>query len=85
MNIIVIDWWSLQSLGFNLPKPYGVVVQYVKYVGDYVASMIEFLVENGLNLDKTLLVGHSLGAHIMGVAGHKIKNKVSYIIGNFQY
>ena len=53
--------------------------------GQKVVEMIEFLERNGLNLNSTLLVGHSLGAHVMGVAGYRLRNKINYIIGTNSY
>lgn len=53
----------------------------VPTAGSKVAEMIRKLEKQGLNLNTTLLVGHSLGAHVMGVAGYQLRNKINYIIG----
>lgn len=45
--------------------------------------MLKFLQKNGLNLNTTTLIGHSLGAHIMGLASHRMKNKVHHIVGSY--
>lgn len=52
-------------------------------MGPHVANLIQFLIEYGnLNIDDTVLIGHSLGAHIVGIAGKSLKNhKLPKIIG----
>ena len=80
MNVIVVNWWKAQQF-LGLPKAYWDVVRIVENVGDEVGSMLKFLKAEGLNLDKTLLVGHSLGAHVMGFAGKKMNGNVNYIVG----
>lgn len=47
--------------------------------------MINFLTSQSvLQLETTTLVGHSLGAHVMGIAGRKVTGgKVNQIFGNF--
>lgn len=47
------------------------------------AELIDALAMNGMNLQNLTMVGHSLGAHIAGLAGKKLKtcNKVACIIG----
>ena len=80
-NVIIADWWAMQSvLGF-FPLDYWMVSGYVTEVGSYVAAMINFLENHGMNLETTTLIGHSLGAHVMGIAGYQAKNKVNYIVG----
>lgn len=69
--------------GVSLPHLYSVVVNYVKDVGIYVAKLINILEDEGMNPASTTLIGHSLGAHIMGIAGFNAKTKVSYIVGTY--
>lgn len=47
------------------------------------AELIDFLAENrGLQLSSLLVVGHSLGAHIVGVAGQNLQSgKLPIIVG----
>ena len=45
--------------------------------------MIDFLVEQGIDPNTTTLVGHSLGAHIMGLAGYYAKEKVNFVYGKY--
>ena len=74
-NVIVVDWSRITL------RPYGWAATHVIDVGKYVAKMIDFLVSAGINLNSTTLVGHSLGAHVMGLAGHYSKYKVNYVVG----
>ncbi|OXA51076.1 Pancreatic lipase-related protein 2 [Folsomia candida] len=55
-------------------------------VGEYVARMVKFLVDNGFaDLTRIHLIGHSLGAHLSGVAGYHVKaltgQKVARVTG----
>lgn len=48
----------------------------VNCVGEYLHDLIEFLINDlKSSSDKIHLIGHSLGAHIAGVAGSLMKNK----------
>ena len=51
-------------------------MQNVRRVGERVAELIEFLIELRIvdGPHKIQLIGHSLGAHVMGIAGSEIKN-----------
>lgn len=42
--------------------------------GDFAETLLKFS-DYGLDLNKTHFVGHSLGAHVMGVAGNKMMEK----------
>ncbi|XP_043267034.1 inactive pancreatic lipase-related protein 1-like [Venturia canescens] len=75
-NVIVLDW-STFTLG-----PYGRAVLHVTQVGQHVAKMIDFLQSKArLDTKKTTLVGHSLGAHVMGLAGYYSKGTINYVVG----
>ena len=81
-NIITVDWIDAQEILIPIsPVDYFIAKSKVPEVGKTVAKMIQFLEVNGVNLNTTLLVGHSLGAHVMGVAGYQLKPKINYIIG----
>lgn len=79
--MIVVDWWPMQSIWSTIPLDYWTASGYVGEVGSYVAAMINFLENHGMNLETTTLIGHSLGAHVMGIAGYRAKSKVNYIVG----
>lgn len=53
----------------------------VKGVGEKVEQFIKWLYANGLKADDLTLVGHSLGAHVMGMAAYKLTPKVNNIVG----
>lgn len=74
-NVIVVDWSKITL------RPYIWAASHVKKVGQYVASMIDFLETQGLNLNTTTLVGHSLGAHVMGLAAYYATKTVNYVVG----
>ncbi|XP_014475140.1 PREDICTED: pancreatic triacylglycerol lipase-like [Dinoponera quadriceps] len=75
-NVIVIDWSSI-SLG-----PYLLASRRVKTVALYVSTMLNFLNEKAkLNFDETIICGHSLGAHVAGLAARNCKGKIGYVVG----
>lgn len=45
---------------------------YTKSVGQHYGKFMNYLIDNGLNLDKVHLIGHSLGAHVSGFCGREI-------------
>ncbi|XP_076392737.1 pancreatic lipase-related protein 2-like [Megachile rotundata] len=73
-NIILIDWKGLST------AEYFWVSNRVPKMSKYVASMIDFLETQGMDLSKTTIVGHSLGAHIAGLSSYYAKNKVNYVV-----
>lgn len=74
-NVIVVDWSNIASL------LYVQSAAQVKAVGAYIAKMIKFLESQGSDPNDMSLVGHSLGAHVMGLAGHQAANKVGHVVG----
>nr|CAD7417241.1 unnamed protein product [Timema poppensis] len=66
VNVIMMDW----STGAANPV-YEVCVGYVVPAGEYLATLINFLAAQGMDTTKLHIVGHSLGAHIAGVAGNR--------------
>ncbi|XP_047111648.1 lipase member H-like [Schistocerca piceifrons] len=78
-NVISIDWSPIAS-----NAAYDQVREDLVIVGQFVAKFVDCLVEiHGLNLSRTHLVGHSLGAHVVGVIGGSLsqQNKVALITG----
>lgn len=45
--------------------------------------MIDFLHERGMDLSQTTIIGHSLGAHVAGLAARNAKGEVEVVIGKF--
>ncbi|KAK6188478.1 hypothetical protein SNE40_004644 [Patella caerulea] len=68
-NVINIDWG-----GGSLP-PYGQATANCRVVGAVIAKLIETLQkETGVKPETFHLLGHSLGAHLVGHAGERIKH-----------
>jgi len=64
-NIISIDWEQLA-----LWHDYFGAATRTRFVGEYAAQLIDLLAQHG-GISKLHLVGHSLGAHVVGFAGKK--------------
>lgn len=77
-NVVSIDWYKL-----SWAVLYNNAANQVKPVAKAVAKIINFMHAEGMDCSRLILVGHSLGAHIMGVAGYNTKKecKVAYIVG----
>ncbi|XP_055859354.1 phospholipase A1-like [Episyrphus balteatus] len=79
-NVISVDWSRL--LNYLTLNYIGATFQVPK-VAVKVAKMIDFLVDEGnMSLDDLHVIGHSLGAHVSGIAGRNVvAGKVHTIIG----
>lgn len=76
-NVIVVDW----GLGANTIN-YLAARNRVGPVGAVIARFIEFLGTSGLSRGQTSIVGHSLGAHIAGMAGKSLTGEaINTIVG----
>lgn len=76
VNVIVVDWSKFCG-GDYITAKFSVT-----NVGRMIAEVIwDMVVSLGLNLDTTGIVGHSLGAHVAGVAGRNLEGDLSHIIG----
>lgn len=76
-NIIVIDWSKISIKGYIWAS------NRVKRVGEFVSRMIDFLSNHQMELSETIVVGHSLGAHVAGIAARNAKGEVKSVIGKF--
>ncbi|XP_063390919.1 uncharacterized protein LOC134676452 [Cydia fagiglandana] len=77
VNFIILDVSQLEAGPW-----YFTAADNTWYIGRFAAKFIDYLVSRGLDLSKTHLVGHSLGAHAAGVAGAYITSgRVSRITG----
>ncbi|XP_076165997.1 phospholipase A1-like [Ptiloglossa arizonensis] len=74
-NVIVVNWSKISQ------KPYLWASRRVLMVGQYVSSMINFLAQQGMDVSQVSLVGHSLGAHIVGLAARNAKGNVKFVVG----
>lgn len=78
MNILVLDWGRLAYQEKDGLPFYGPAVRNVKPVGDRLGQYILDLRSRGLltpSLTSLHLVGQSLGAHVVGEAGHWIQSQ----------
>lgn len=76
VNVFLVDWSKIAKLDYVLSR--NQVIQ----VGQVIGTMIRSMVENKLlDLNKTSVIGHSLGAHVAGTTGKALKGELSYIVG----
>ena len=77
-NVVVVDW----NLGANTIN-YITARNRVNEVGPFLARFIDFLHLNGfVDFNRLLLTGHSLGAHVAGIAGKRVtRGRIDTIIG----
>ncbi|RZC35443.1 inactive pancreatic lipase-related protein 1-like, partial [Asbolus verrucosus] len=74
-NVIVVDWARLAGLiYFN-------AVNHTLPVGNYVGQFLQFLENNSVDLKTVHIIGHSLGAHISGIAGACVGGRIGRITG----
>ncbi|KAF6210237.1 hypothetical protein GE061_013341 [Apolygus lucorum] len=74
-NVITADW-SWYSYNFYTFARFS-----IDYVAPEIAKFVEFIVDAGIHPDDVHILGHSLGAHIAGLAGFEMKVNVSRITG----
>jgi len=76
-NIILIDWREAAN-----SLLYWKAVKSVSFVAKHVADLIDFLEANvDLNVATTRTVGHSLGAHVAGLAARFASSEIAETIG----
>ncbi|OAD62834.1 Pancreatic lipase-related protein 1, partial [Eufriesea mexicana] len=73
-NVIVIDWGKIAK------KEYYWASNRVLMVGKFAAKMISFLESQGMDENKLTIVGHSLGAHVAGLASNYAARKANYVV-----
>lgn len=76
VNVCGVDWSPFANQDYL-----SAANKFVFVVGDYVAKFIQYLLTIGFKFDDINLVGHSLGAHIVGYAGHLLQGQVGTIYG----
>lgn len=67
INIIVVDWGTAANVNYILAS-YNVAM-----VGRLLTDFINFLIKEGVSADDLHLIGHSLGAHVVGIAGAYVR------------
>uniref|UniRef100_A0A182PNY9 Lipase domain-containing protein n=1 Tax=Anopheles epiroticus TaxID=199890 RepID=A0A182PNY9_9DIPT len=77
-NVIAVDWEQGASTLL-----YPVARYRVPKVANLVAALIDNLVVGlGQDISQIGIIGHSLGAHIAGIAGKRVRSgKIGYIVG----
>lgn len=76
MNVIVVDWSKYSHLSY--PKARKRVIDVAKVIAKFVDKLC---VNLKINPNKIHIVGHSLGAHVAGIAGLKTARKIQRITG----
>ena len=79
-NFITVDWENVAIAPFYLR---AVVSSDV--VGELTGHLINFLVEQGADLNNFHVTGFSLGAHVAGKAGATVKGLLPRITGDPSY
>ncbi|XP_046627853.1 pancreatic triacylglycerol lipase-like [Neodiprion virginianus] len=73
-NLILVDW---STITYRL---YGFARRRVCMVGEYIAEMIDYLETKGMNVTELIVIGHSLGGHVAGLAARHATKTVGYVI-----
>ncbi|XP_058063451.1 phospholipase A1 3-like [Anopheles bellator] len=74
-NICAVDWSPLALVEYNL------AARNTPKVGRYLGKFVQSLLGRGFNINQVTLVGHSMGAHIAGIAGAYLGGQVPNVIG----
>ncbi len=87
-NVICLDWGKLSTPNRVIQRPfsflfYGKAVLNVPTVGIQVARFMHFLIKSKVAPSPSSfhLIGHSLGAHVMGCAGYAIRRMTGMDVG----
>ncbi|CAG9785427.1 unnamed protein product [Diatraea saccharalis] len=85
-NVILLDWEEEAKGGvLGLPLGYALsAVPNAKKIGQELGETLITMARSGMNMSQIHLLGHSLGAHIMGYAGKRARENghvVSRITG----
>ncbi|ESO93553.1 hypothetical protein LOTGIDRAFT_215949 [Lottia gigantea] len=69
VNVIIVDWGNGAGL------PYDQASSNTRVVGAQIAQLINAMIKTAHSSpDKFHIIGHSLGAHVSGYAGERVKN-----------
>ncbi|RZF36008.1 hypothetical protein LSTR_LSTR005824 [Laodelphax striatellus] len=75
-NVFAVDWGALARI-----PCYGAAVHNMHPVARCLAQMLSFLRDSGVPVMRTACVGHSLGAHVCGLAANYLNFRMHKIIG----
>lgn len=80
LNIFVVDWDYAANVNY-------VWASYnVAEVGHKLTAFLNFLIREGVSMNDVHMVGHSLGAHVVGIAGAFVeKGPIHTITGEAIY
>lgn len=76
-NVVLMNWKDIAK------QNYVTAASSVKYVARTLARLIKFLVRNKMNPNTTIVVGHSLGAHVAGIGSYLSEANIYYVVGKF--
>lgn len=68
LNIIVVDWNHAANVNY-ISASYNVAE-----VGHHLTMFLNFLIREGISVNDVHMIGHSLGAHVVGIAGAFVEN-----------
>ncbi|XP_001608012.1 phospholipase A1-like [Nasonia vitripennis] len=74
-NVLSVDWGKIAY------ENYLYAANRVSAVGALVGEMIDFLVDMGSDPRNISVVGHSLGAHVAGLAALQADANISHVVG----
>ncbi|KAL5241647.1 hypothetical protein ACI65C_009057 [Semiaphis heraclei] len=76
-NVICVDWMQ-----FSFDIMYESAKLNAKYIGNDIANVLEILTNKmSVGFENIHLIGHGLGAHIVGYTGKQLSGKMSRITG----
>lgn len=78
VNVIVVDWSDTAMRNYVTARYY--INDVARVVSDSLLYMVETI---DLDLNKTSLVGHSLGAHVSGIVGSNLNGSINHIVGEY--
>lgn len=76
INVCIIDWQRLSSYEYLIAAERNTPA-----VGEYIAKLFK---KWNLNLASVNFVAHSMGAHVAGIAGKRLKGMIGKIFGKSQ-
>ncbi|XP_046738807.1 pancreatic lipase-related protein 2-like isoform X2 [Diprion similis] len=75
-NLIFVDWSSPAG------REYFTSAKLTRPVGEHLGKLLAFLEDDGnVSLSNVHILGHSLGAHVAGVAGSMVSGRVGRVTG----
>ncbi|XP_013161883.1 PREDICTED: pancreatic lipase-related protein 3-like [Papilio xuthus] len=75
MDVLVLDGRNIISY------EYFRSTTYVRFIGEKLGSVLSQIIKKGQDANNIIIIGHSLGAHIAGIAGKRIQQLTGKAIG----